>query len=185
VVSAGRSAAAWHWCERVFSCKFQVKTFRTARANRIFAGKALGNESVTDTIRLEPNPSNQCFGCGGGNAGGMKLTFEQDNVNRRIVGRFVLSERYQGGAGFAHGGIIALLLDEAMGKVCRFREVRAVTAEMTVEYLKPVSVEKEIIVEGRESEQNGRNLFMTGEIRNEAGEVLARGKGRFVVISQR
>jgi uncharacterized protein (TIGR00369 family) len=128
---------------------------------------------------------NKCFGCGGDNAGGMKLTFEQDNVNRRIVGRFVLGERYQGGAGFAHGGIIATLLDEAMGKVCRFREVRAVTAELTVEYLKPVDVRSEIVVEGRETEQKGRNLFMTGEIRNDAGVVLARGKGRFVVIGQK
>jgi uncharacterized protein (TIGR00369 family) len=140
---------------------------------------------LSDTIRLEPNPSNKCFGCGGDNAGGMMLTFEQDNVNRRIVGRFVLGERYQGGGGFAHGGIIALLLDEAMGKVCRFREVRAVTAELTVEYVKPVSVEKEIIVEGRETELKGRNLFLTGEIRDAAGVVLARGRGRFVVISRK
>ena len=140
---------------------------------------------MSDTIRLEPNPSNKCFGCGGDNAGGMKLTFEQDNVKRRIVGRFVLGERYQGGGGFAHGGIIALLLDEAMGKVCRFREVRAVTAELSVEYLKPVSVDKEIIVEGHEARQEGRNLFLVGEIRNEAGEILARGQGRFVVISRK
>ena len=137
---------------------------------------------MSDTIRLEPNPTNQCFGCGGDNAGGMKLTFEQNNANRKIVGRFVLGERYQGGAGFAHGGIIALLLDEAMGKVCRFREVRAVTAELSVEYLRPVAVDKEILVEGREIEMNGRNLFMSGEIRNQNGDVLARGKGRFVVI---
>lgn len=140
---------------------------------------------MADTIRLEPNPTNKCFGCGGDNAAGMKLTFEQDNANRKIVGRFVLGERYQGGAGFAHGGVIALMLDEAMGKVCRFREVRAVTAELSVEYLKPVAVDKEIVVEGRETEMNGRNLFMTGEIRNESGDVLARGKGRFVVIKPR
>jgi uncharacterized protein (TIGR00369 family) len=140
---------------------------------------------LTDIIRLEPNPSNKCFGCGGDNAGGMNLTFEQDNVNRKIVGRFVLGERYQGWGGFAHGGIIATLLDEAMGKVCRFREVRAVTAELTVEYLKPVNVQSEIVVEGRETEQKGRNIFVTGEIRNGVGEVLARGKGRFVVIGQK
>jgi len=139
---------------------------------------------LSDAIRLEPNPANKCFGCGGDNAGGMKLTFEQDNVNRRIVGRFVLGERYQGGGGFAHGGIIALLLDEAMGKVCRFREVRAVTAELTVDFLKPVGVEQKIVVEGREIDQKGRNLFMVGEIRNDSGEVLARGRGRFVTISR-
>ena len=137
---------------------------------------------MSHTIRLEPNPTNECFGCGGANASGMKLTFEQDNANRRIVGRFVLGERYQGGGGFAHGGIIALLLDEAMGKVCRFREVRAVTAELTIEYLKPVRVAEEILVEGHEVEMNGRNLFLAGEIRNDAGDVLARGRGRFVVI---
>jgi uncharacterized protein (TIGR00369 family) len=140
---------------------------------------------LSETIRLEPNPTNKCFGCGGDNSGGMKLTFEQDNANRKIIGRFVLGERYQGGAGFAHGGIIALLLDEAMGKVCRFREVRAVTAELSVEYLKPVAVDKEIVVEGRETEMSGRNLFISGEIRNDKGDVLARGKGRFVVLQPR
>ena len=140
---------------------------------------------MNDTIRLEPNPRNQCFGCGGDNPGGMRLTFEQDNVTRRIVGRFVLGHRYQGGGGFAHGGIIALLLDEVMGKVCRFREVRAVTAELSVEYLKPVAVDQEIVVEGREKEMQGRNLFLTGEIRNGSGDVLARGKGRFVIIAPR
>src|SRR6266851_198431 len=103
----------------------------------------------------------------------MKLTFEQDNEKRRIVGRFILGERYQGGGGMAHGGIIATLLDEAMGKVCRFREVRAVTAELNVEYLKPVRVQSEIVVEGWETEQKGRNLFHAGEIRNAAGDVLA------------
>jgi uncharacterized protein (TIGR00369 family) len=140
---------------------------------------------LTDIIRLAPNPTNKCFGCGGDNAGGMKLTFEQDNVNRKIVGRFVVGERYQGGGGFAHGGIIATLLDEAMGKVCRFRDVRAVTAELTVEYLKPVSVSQEIVVEGHEAEQKGRNLFLLGEIRNAEGLVLARGRGRFVIIGQK
>jgi len=78
-----------------------------------------------------------------------------------------------------------VLIDEAMGKVCRFREVRAVTAELTVEYLKPVKVQHEIIVEGRETEQKGRNIFMTGEIRDADGLVLARSRARFVVIGQK
>jgi uncharacterized protein (TIGR00369 family) len=140
---------------------------------------------LADTITLSPNPKNKCFGCGGDNPNGMKLSFEQDNVNRKIVGRFILGERYQGGGGFAHGGIIAMLMDEAMGKVCRFREVRAVTAELTVEYLKPIDVTKEIEVDGRETEMKGRNIFMTSEIRDTAGIVLARGRARFVVIGQK
>jgi uncharacterized protein (TIGR00369 family) len=139
---------------------------------------------ATDTIRLEPNPTNTCFGCGGANDFGMKLTFEQDNGRRKIVGRFVLGARYRGGGGMAHGGIIAVLLDEAMGKVCRFRDAKAVTAQLTVDYIKPIDVEKEIFVEAFEETQSGRNLFQVGEIRNVAGEVLARGKARFVILKR-
>jgi acyl-coenzyme A thioesterase PaaI-like protein len=84
----------------------------------------------------------------------------------------------------AHGGIIALLLDEAMGKVCRFRDAKAVTAQLTVDYIKPIDVEKEIFVEAFEETQTGRNLFQVGEIRNVAGEVLARGKARFVILKR-
>jgi uncharacterized protein (TIGR00369 family) len=137
-----------------------------------------------DTIRLEPNPANGCFGCGGANDAGMKLTFVQDNVNRKIVGRFTLGARYQGGGKILHGGIIALLLDEAMGKACRFREARAVTAQMTIDYLKPIDTEQEIVVEAFEEQLSGRNLFQVGEIRNSAGEVLARARARFVIIGK-
>jgi len=61
-----------------------------------------------------------------------------------------------------------------------------VTAELTVEYLKPVSVENEIVVEAHEEEhlKKGRNLFHVGEIRDAAGTVLARGRGRFVIVGQ-
>ncbi len=112
----------------------------------------------------------------------MQLTYEQDDAAQRIRGNFRLGAEYQGGAGFIHGGIIATVLDEVMGKVCRFRGVRAVTAELTIEYLKPVPVDADLIVEGYETEMTGRNLFMTGEIRDVSGKVLARGKGRFVII---
>jgi uncharacterized protein (TIGR00369 family) len=132
--------------------------------------------------RLKPNPENGCFGCGGANQDGMKLTFEQDDERQRIVGRFRIGARYQGGPGFLHGGIIATLLDEAMGKVNRFSQARAVTAELTVEYKKPVRVDEEILVEGWQADQDGRNFYHEAEIRNVRGDLLARGKGRFVAI---
>jgi uncharacterized protein (TIGR00369 family) len=131
---------------------------------------------------LRPNPENICFGCGGANARGMLLTFEQDDAAQRIRGNFRLGAEYQGGPGFIHGGIIATVLDEVMGKVCRFRGVRAVTAELTTQYLKPVLVDADLLVEGYEVEMKGRNLFLAAEIRDVSGRVLARGKGRFVIV---
>jgi uncharacterized protein (TIGR00369 family) len=134
---------------------------------------------------LSPNPTNICFGCGGANPRGMKLTFEQDDTAKRIRGAFKLGAEYQGGPGFIHGGIIAAVLDEAMGKVSRFRSVRAVTAELIVEYLKPVPVDQPLLIEAYEVERIGRNLHFVGEIRNQSGDLLARGRGRFVVIEHR
>jgi uncharacterized protein (TIGR00369 family) len=134
---------------------------------------------------LTPNPENKCFGCGGANPRGMHLTFDQDDATNRIRGAFRLGPEYQGGANFIHGGIIATVLDEVMGKVCRFRNARAVTAELTIEYLKPVPVDADLEIEGKEIEMNGRNIHIAGEIRNQAGQVLARARGRFVVVGQK
>jgi uncharacterized protein (TIGR00369 family) len=135
-------------------------------------------------MRLDPKPENRCFGCGGANARGMKLSFDQDDARQRIVGRFLLGEEYQGGSGFLHGGIIAVLLDEVMSKACRFHGEHAVTADLRVQYLRPIRVNQEIVVEGFVARRDGRQLYHEGEIRNGTGDLLARGQGRFVIIDR-
>jgi uncharacterized protein (TIGR00369 family) len=133
-------------------------------------------------VLLKPSETNHCFGCGGANARGMHLTFEQDDAARRIRGVFRLSADYQGATGFIHGGIIATLLDEVMAKVSRFGGEHAVTAELTVEYKRPVPVDEDIVVEGWEVKAAERNRFREGEIRDASGVVLARGRAKFTVI---
>jgi uncharacterized protein (TIGR00369 family) len=135
-------------------------------------------------IKLEPQATNRCFGCGAANEAGMKLPFELDFDERRTRGRFALGANYAGGGGFAHGGIIAVVLDEAMGKLSKLNEERAVTAEMSIEYKRPIRVDQEIMVEGWQEEEKGRNRFRVAEIRDGQGNLLARGKGRFVVIGE-
>ena len=71
-----------------------------------------------------------------------------------------------------------------MSKVCGLSGLRAVTAELRVEYLKPIPVDAELLVEGFRSRREGRQLYHEGEIRNAAGELLARGQGRFVTIDR-
>ncbi len=133
---------------------------------------------------LAPNPANNCFGCGGANDYGMQLTFEVDPESGRAVGKFKLGSRYAGGAGFVHGGVIAVLLDEVMGKISKLSEERAVTAELNIEYRKPVPTDAEIVVSGWQENEKGRNRFRVGEIHDAQGNLLARGRGRFVVVGQ-
>jgi uncharacterized protein (TIGR00369 family) len=139
---------------------------------------------MTNVLKLDPKPTNRCFGCGAANTAGMKLAFELDLDARRSHGSFVLGLNYAGGGGFAHGGIIAVVLDEAMGKLSRLAGESAVTAEMNIEYRKPVPVDKPIVVEAWQEEAKGRNRFRVAEIHDPQGNLLARGRGRFVIVEQ-
>jgi len=125
---------------------------------------------------------NDCFACGKNNPAGMRLKFAYDQQHDCFVCRFRLGKRFTGPPGHGHGGIIATVLDEAMGKVNKLRHVVALTSQITVDYLKPVPLNKPLRVESRELRVRGRKHSNTAEILNQQGEVLARGKGLFIAI---
>ena len=127
-----------------------------------------------------PQKKNLCFACGHDNPDGMRLKFTQEG--NRFVCRFRLGKRYTGPPGYCHGGIIATILDDAMGKVNKLRHVVALTKEMTVEYIKPVPLNKPLRVEGSEISVDGRRHINRAEILNQNDEVLARSRGTFIAI---
>jgi len=143
------------------------------------ATRKLARGHSTQYVRLQKN---YCFACGKNNPDGMRLRFTYDEDRDCFISRFRLGKRYTGPPGHAHGGIIATILDEAMGKVNKLRNVVAVTAEITVNYLKPVPLNKPLRVESREVKVKGRQHTNMGEILNKKGEVLARGRGLFIAI---
>src|SRR6202142_4509867 len=132
----------------------------------------------TRYIKLQKN---YCFACGTSNPDGMRLRFSYDERDC-FVCRFRLGKRYTGPPGHCHGGIIATILDEAMGKVNKLRHVVALTSEITVNYLKPVPLQQPLRVESREVTVKGRKHVNMAEILNDKGEVLARSKGLFIAI---
>jgi len=129
-----------------------------------------------------PDPKNHCFGCGAGNRSGLHLKFAFDEASGGFVCNFRLGKRFTGPPGHCHGGIIALILDEAMGKVNSLRKVVALTSEITVNYLKPVPLNQSLRVQSREIRVEGRRHFNQAEILNQEGIVLARSHGTFVAI---
>ena len=133
----------------------------------------------TRYIKLQKN---YCFACGTDNPDGMRLRFTYDEDRQCFLCQFRLGQRYSGPPGHCHGGIIATILDEAMGKVNKVRQVIAVTSEMTVNYLKPVPLKQPLRVESREVKVEGRKHINMAEILNEKGEVLARSQGLFIAI---
>ena len=138
-----------------------------------------GGGHDTPYVRLQKN---HCFVCGDENPDGMHLHFELDEAHSTYVCHFTLDKRFTGPPGHCHGGIIATILDEAMGKVNKIRNVVAVTSEMTVNYVKPVPLNQPLRVESREIEVDGRKHINMAAILNEKGEILARSRGVFLAI---
>jgi acyl-coenzyme A thioesterase PaaI-like protein len=125
---------------------------------------------------------NKCFGCGPQNEAGLRLKFVLDEECQRFVCRFRLQRQFGGPPAHAHGGIIATILDEAMGKVSKLHNLVALTSTMDITHLKPVPLSKPLIVEGWEERVRGREHYRAAEIRNRDGEVLASSKGKFIEI---
>jgi uncharacterized protein (TIGR00369 family) len=143
------------------------------------AGKKSEAGHNTRYVQLQKN---YCFVCGKNNPDGMRLRFTYDGQRGCFVCRFRLGKRYTGPPGHSHGGIIATILDEAMGKVNMLRDVVAVTSEITVNYLKPVPLRQPLRVESREVKVKGRKHTNMAEILNEKNEMLARSQGLFIAI---
>ncbi len=143
------------------------------------ARKKITGAHNTRFVRLQKN---YCFACGKNNPDGMHLRFTYDEERDCFISRFRLGKRYTGPPGHCHGGIIATILDEAMGKVNKLRHVIALTSEITIDYRKPVPLNKPLRVESREVKVTGRQHVNMAEILNRKGEVLARGRGLFIAI---
>lgn len=128
-------------------------------------------------------PRDGCFGCGPANPHGLHLNFALAPGGKSYVCEFSLDEHFVGPPGHAHGGIIATILDEAMGKANKLKSKIALTRQMQVDYLRPVPLRQPLVVEGRIVRTRGRVLYNLGELRNAKGDVLARSRGKFLAIN--
>ena len=145
------------------------------------------NNIIANLAKTPRSKKNYCFACGQDNSEGMRLKFNLDPDGKRFVCNFSLGKRYTGPPGHCHGGIIATILDDAMGKLNKLRNVTAVTSQMTVEYLRPVPLHRPLRVESQEISKRGRRLTHRAEIvllSKNGGErtVLARSRGVFVIV---
>jgi uncharacterized protein (TIGR00369 family) len=123
-----------------------------------------------------------CFGCGPANQGGLKLKFILSPGGASYLCQFELGAQFGGPPGHAHGGIIATILDEAMGKANKLRSKVALTRRIEVDYLRPVPLGQPLVAEGRISQVRGRALYNRAELRSAEGVVLARSRGKFLTI---
>ena len=128
--------------------------------------------------------STGCFLCGEENLSGVRARFFV--VEDEVRGAVTLPRHMNGYRNVAHGGVLAALLDETMGwaaTVFGKTHPMFVTAELTVRYLSPVPVEKEIDVRSRLVKDLGRLAYCEGELLL-GDTVCVRAKGKFSPLSR-
>jgi acyl-coenzyme A thioesterase PaaI-like protein len=108
---------------------------------------------------------NFCFVCGADNPKGMHLSFHKRG--EEVYSRFSLPEHYQGYTGVIHGGVISLILDEAMAHLQGYSE-RFLTAKITVRFFSPLRAGEEVEVKAVVKESRKRFKVTTAEMRKVA-----------------
>jgi uncharacterized protein (TIGR00369 family) len=138
----------------------------------------LSSEKLTP---IAHKAQSRCFGCGPANATGLQLEFlvAQDGS---VVCPVTVPDRFEGPAGYVHGGIIATMLDETMSKSVRVLGLTAMTRQMEIDYLRPVHSGTPIRLEGRILRSEGRKHWTEASIFDARGHMLAQAKGLFIEI---
>jgi uncharacterized protein (TIGR00369 family) len=120
-----------------------------------------------------------CFGCGQANLFGLQLELEP-SADGGVEGRFFVKQDHQGPPGYAHGGVMAAALDEAMALLLFGRGMFTVTARLEVDLVAPAPVGTFVRVSARLEGEGERTLALAAEATGEDGRRLAVARGTFV-----
>lgn len=127
----------------------------------------------------------QCFACGQRNPFGLQLVFRLENDT--IVAEFQPREEHQGFPGVIHGGIVAAVLDETLGRTSILSENPewTMTGRLEVRYRRYVPYGPLLRVRASLGKQRRRMVQATGALTLAEDEqtVLADAQGTFLSLT--
>ena len=132
---------------------------------------------------LQPN-SRHCFVCGVENKFGLHLRF-YETAEGEVTIETAVPEQFQGYPGIVHGGIVASLVDEALGRVHmgpaenpRFM----FTAKLSINYRKPVPIATPIRVVAHAIKNRRRAATSVASVFGPDGELLAEADAMLINV---
>jgi acyl-coenzyme A thioesterase PaaI-like protein len=150
-------------------------TFRSITGNVLpFSRPELINE--VPRVHL-PN----CFGCGADNE--ICLGIVPEYVDGKVIADLKFHPRFEGGPGLVHGGAIAAFFDDLIGYVPMTHMRPAVTANLSVNYRKPIPLGVTIRGEAWMTASDGRKLWCEAVGYAADGTVLVEVTSLFLEVS--
>ncbi|RMD83272.1 MAG: PaaI family thioesterase [Candidatus Dadabacteria bacterium] len=136
---------------------------------------------MAEKLALAEGTFDGCFGCGPANPVGLRLSFHREG--NEVVAWAVLGRQYAGYKDFVHGGIVATMLDEAMGwALFHLGGVYGVTRSLAVNYRRPVLVGRRVAVRSSIVERDGNTLRVESRLVDERGRLLASAEGLWATV---
>jgi acyl-coenzyme A thioesterase PaaI-like protein len=101
-----------------------------------------------------------------------------------ITAEFEVSENHQGAPGLAHGGLLSLAFDEALGKLMWLLRAPAVTARLETDFLKPVPMGSKLFITAEITGQVNRKVYCSavGRLNSADGEIAVRAAALYVIV---
>ncbi|MBA2403378.1 MAG: PaaI family thioesterase [Bdellovibrionales bacterium] len=110
------------------------------------------------------------------------LTFEIHEPGL-ITYKMTIAEKHLSSPNTAHGAVLAAFMDCVLGLSALSQAVThenlTSTVEFKINYIRPVTLNEEIIGHGKVVHKGKSLIISSGEIRNTKGELIALGQGTF------
>lgn len=130
-----------------------------------------------------PSHFKHCFGCGELHPTGLHLVAHVGD-GLAITAEFTVTENHQGAPGLAHGGLLSLAFDEALGKLMWLLRAPAVTARLETDFMHPVPIGTTLHISAKITGQVGRKVYSeaVGRLNGLEGEIAVRAASLFVIV---
>jgi len=126
-----------------------------------------------------PVDDGHCVGCGPSSEIGLKMTF-MVAPDKSVEGTVTIPQRFHGWRAVVHGGVVALVLDEAMAHAAGAHGVLGITGDLKLRFRQPVPIGAPIVVRGNVRWQRRTVLGIEASLRDASGTLLASAEGSFI-----
>jgi len=134
---------------------------------------------VTALERPAPVDDGRCIGCGPHAPHGLHMRFAV-NADKSVESTVTVPPGFQGWRDVVHGGVVALLLDEAMAYAAGAAGELGMTADLKLRFRKSVPVGRPVTVRAHVVWRRRNVLGIAAGIHDASGTLLASGEGSFV-----
>jgi len=130
-----------------------------------------------------PSHYGHCFGCGELHPTGLHLV-ARVGEGATITAEFTVTENHQGAPGLAHGCLLSLAFDEALGKLMWLLRSPAVTARLETDFIRPVPLGTTLFITAEITGQVNRKVYSAaiGRLGSPDGEIAVRAAALYVIV---